>query len=178
MEKGKSIFEQRVDALHDKLANKLAAETATTKAATIEAAMQVVILTDVLSFVPDEITSGTIVLDGNVVKWELDRKPSPTTHKLVEDGVDYGNWGTYFEGDRQVIHPYSRCTKRYLLRFARKLSETEVSTIYNAIVRALQEKKHPDHCHCPACEKYHDEVIVPRIVGKLQKVFPDIERCE
>jgi hypothetical protein len=31
------------------------------------------VLKDRLSFQPDEITAGTIVLDGETVQWELDR---------------------------------------------------------------------------------------------------------
>jgi hypothetical protein len=109
--------------------------------------LDVKILKDRLSFQPDEITAGTIVLDGETVQWEL-AKPGPQARN---NDTGFGDWTTYFEKDEQVIHP-DQSTHRYLLRYACQLSVTEAVDIYNAIVWALQEKVHPDHCHCQSCE--------------------------
>jgi hypothetical protein len=169
----------------------------------------VTILTDRLSFQPDEITSGTIVLDGNTVQWEIDcnhRQGGPEYTDLEMDAeINYfthacydspddppdspkfeplhyfiGDWMTYFEGDKQVIGNGDDrgCSNRYLLRYARQLSVTEAVDVRNVIVTALQKKVHPDHCHCQPCEKYHDEVIVPRMIALLRGEFPDVEAGE
>jgi hypothetical protein len=160
------------------------------------------ILTDRLGFQPDETTAGTIVLDGETVQWEIDcRKGGPKyTESEYEDDRNYffhtcrrspdshpahsdhdvehfvGDWTTYFENGKQVIGlgDERSCSNRYLLQFARQLDVHEAVDVYDAIVEALQTKVHPDHCHCPSCEKYHDEVIVPRVLALLRGEFPDV----
>lgn len=90
-------------------------------------------------------TAGTLMLDGVEVSWSIGREKWHMTYSGGWDGFDLLiNEGRDFR------------------------SRADACDIYEAVVDALQDRHHPDHCDCDECEERH-AVQVHRVLEVLRK---------
>jgi len=127
----------------------------------------------------DDQTCGFITLDGVEHPWWIDRNRRPAACDNYLLGNYNGRWvmkiSTQLDGQCSVNDVIDiRIGQDERNEGTEFRTRPDAEMIYNAIVDALQERHHPDHCHCEACE-LPQEIAKERIVERLNKAGVAVE---